>query len=221
VPPGPDATSYTLPNAPNSATANAALEKLLKQLDAPTSLDFADSSLEEALLYVKDLHGINVVVDQEAFRPKAAGDKGLATKGVTLKLENVPLGAALQAIEDTNRTVTLVVREYGILVVPREFNVADDAVPLGSFWKTRGAFFGLGSATTRVPYLPAPPVPYGHPQDDSRRSPKKSTPATPLTAPSTVPPAVGAPRPSQPTPTNIPPRTPLSLPIPADPPSRR
>jgi hypothetical protein len=53
---------------------------------------------------------------------------------ITAKLEGVALGAALQLVEDCVIGTRIVVREYGLLIVPEE-KVPPGAVLLGEFWK--------------------------------------------------------------------------------------
>lgn len=71
-------------------------------------------------------------------------DPGRETKVILSSLTDVPLGAALQALEDSLTGYRIVVREYGLLIAP----VADlpsGAVPLVEFWK------GTGKDTAKKP----------------------------------------------------------------------
>jgi hypothetical protein len=84
-----------------------------KALASPSQVDFTDTPLDEAVRFLSDLHGIPFVTDDAAFKEE---DRAKPDAPVSLRLENVPLAAVLQAIEDQVRWVRFVVRDYGILV---------------------------------------------------------------------------------------------------------
>lgn len=96
--------------------------RLRRTLDEPTSIDFNDTPLADVLRYLDDLHGIsNVVIDRAATSP--AG-RPLGDKPITLKLDNVPLHAALKAVEDV-ANVSFVVTSYGLVLTAKESSIKD------------------------------------------------------------------------------------------------
>ena len=96
--------------------------RLRRTLDEPTSIDFHDTPLADVLRYLDDLHGIsNVVIDRAATSP--AG-RPLGEKPVTLKLDNVPLHAALKAVEDV-ANVSFVVTSYGLVLTVKDSSIKD------------------------------------------------------------------------------------------------
>ena len=88
------------------------VEKVRQVLLASITMEFVDTPLNDAIAYLKELHGIEIQLDE-----KALGDVGLGndTK-ITIELKGIPLAAALQAIEDKYRPLVFVVRDYGILI---------------------------------------------------------------------------------------------------------
>jgi hypothetical protein len=54
---------------------------------------------------------------------------------LTLQLKEVPLGAALQAIEDQNPPLKFVVRDYGILVTNEHLAAERGFVPAVQLWR--------------------------------------------------------------------------------------
>jgi hypothetical protein len=56
---------------------------------------------------------------------------------VTLKMEGATLGAALQAIEDQNRVLRFVVRDYGLFLTDRVYAAEEGFLPLAEFVKAR------------------------------------------------------------------------------------
>jgi hypothetical protein len=99
-------------------------EKLRKALDTPVSLKFGPGEvpLDDILAFLKQKAGTPIV---ETLPRNLIGTK------FSLSLENVPLGAAFQAVEDV-AGVQFAVRDYGILV--------SDKLPTGvkrlhDFWK--------------------------------------------------------------------------------------
>jgi hypothetical protein len=122
----PDASSalarLALANAGEPQGTSA--ESLRKALDTPISLDFENVSLREVLENlqnrVEGVSFLNLVKDSPP---------------LTLHFKKqLPLGAALQAVEDVVPGVRFSVREYGILVTLGA-NSPPDAMPLLTFWK--------------------------------------------------------------------------------------
>jgi hypothetical protein len=122
---------YALEIARAEAAWNAAdlprgtvAEKLRKALDTPVSLKFGTGEvpLDDILAFLKQKAGTPIVTTLP---------RELMAKKFMVSLENVPLGATFQAVEDV-AGVQFAVRDYGILV--------SDKLPSGvkrlhDFWK--------------------------------------------------------------------------------------
>jgi hypothetical protein len=98
-------------------------DKLRKALDAPVSLNFADDArLGELLDYLQQTSGVAI-----------ASTLPRDTKMRGVKIDNVPLGAAFQCVEDVAGVgIQFGVREYGILVTGK---LPPGVMPLHDFWK--------------------------------------------------------------------------------------
>jgi hypothetical protein len=109
-----------------------AVDRLRNALDRKVTLKLNGRSTSEVLADLrKEAPGLHI----------QATEKGPAWEGkVTATLTEVPLGAALQLLEDVLTGHRIVVREYGLLIVPQE-KVPPGAVMLEDFWKA-------GSKTT-------------------------------------------------------------------------
>jgi hypothetical protein len=118
-------------------TQGAMADKIRKALDMPVTIDIKDKSLSEVIkVFEEKASGI-------PFHTVLAGRMSADVR-VSLHLEQVPLGAALQALEDSfadggNLSVQddglrLAVREYGILVTSRG-RLPRGATLLHDFWK--------------------------------------------------------------------------------------
>ncbi|MEX2188845.1 MAG: TolC family protein [Pirellulales bacterium] len=113
----------------STASGDSLHERLRRTLEQPTSIQFVETPLSEALAYLDDLHGIsNVVIDRNS--GEQAG-RELDNEPITLKLENVPLHAALRAIEDV-ANVSFVVTSYGLVLTVEETRIKD-YMPLKDF----------------------------------------------------------------------------------------
>jgi hypothetical protein len=154
--------------APQPQSARGALaDKIRHALDTAVSLDIKDKPLAEAL---KAIQQKTPGVPFHTVLPPP--DDLLSQEKVTLQLEQVPLGAALQALEDSfpdQRTVgshdglRLAVREYGILVTSNRMLPAG-ATLLHNFWKGQADNKGAGTggphqAAGKTPDKNAPPAP--------------------------------------------------------------
>lgn len=129
-----------------SADAKAISNRIRRALGSPTELEFYETPLPEALDFLRELHGINFFIDAAAFEGQSPlGGSSLKPDQVklTLDLRDVPLGAALQAIEDTQGSIRFVVRDYGILVTRKGFE-PPNAVSARDFWKGRSEGYGMG-----------------------------------------------------------------------------
>jgi Outer membrane efflux protein len=112
------------PVGPVPDRIRAALDKTVK-LSMPQSEGRASKVLSNLLL----ASGLNVVVRWH--------DSAHSEKPVTVAVDELPLVALVQLIEDQTGT-TAYVREYGILFAEKK-NAPPDAVPLVDFWKQKPA----------------------------------------------------------------------------------
>jgi len=69
-------------------------EKLLSALDSPTTFDFIESPLQDAVDYLKDHHGIEIQLDNKALEHAVIG----SYTPVTRKLSGISLRAALRLL---------------------------------------------------------------------------------------------------------------------------
>jgi hypothetical protein len=101
-------------------------EALRKALDRPVTLDYKKASVRKILEELFENAGISVHM------------KVIPEGVVTLSVkETLPLGAALQLVQDSSSSpVRLVVREYGVLVTDAK-ELPDGAVFLNDFWKSK------------------------------------------------------------------------------------
>jgi hypothetical protein len=120
-------------------TAEPYHQRLRRTLDEPTAFEFRDTPLADVLAYLDDLHGIsNLVVDRSA---ESDTGRNFGEETITLKLDNVPLNAALKAIEDI-ADVSFVVTSYGLVLTVKDTGIKD-RTPLKDFL--------AGSQFTRAP----------------------------------------------------------------------
>lgn len=104
----------------------ATAERIRKALDSTITVDFADTPLGDALEYFQ-----HSLPNASLVRLNPAE---LEKHKINLKLNGqVPLGAALQAIEDATG-LRFAVREYGIVVTAAD-KLPTGAMSLHSFWK--------------------------------------------------------------------------------------
>jgi hypothetical protein len=112
----------------------ALMDMICKALDTTVTLDFKDKPLREVLKFFEQRMGVSFHI----LLPNKLEDEAT----VTLHLKQVPLGATLQALEDTfdadNRIgiahLRFAVRDYGILVTTRD-RLPQGATLLHAFWK--------------------------------------------------------------------------------------
>jgi hypothetical protein len=98
-------------------------EKIRKALDRPVKLQFRGDPLEDVLTQLSETSSIPLLnnVPEEVRRA-----------GVKIHLsQEVPLGGAFQALEDTF-PIRFGVREYGLLVAEK---LPPDVIPVHVFWK--------------------------------------------------------------------------------------
>jgi hypothetical protein len=102
--------------------------KLRKALDAPVKLEANNLQAKDAVVAVANkMSGVNVIL-----RAKISDKR---TIDLSFK-ESIPLGAALQYLED-ELGIVFVLREYGIVGVAADERIPPDAVRLIEFWKHR------------------------------------------------------------------------------------
>jgi hypothetical protein len=97
-------------------------EKLRKALDAPLNLKVEEAPVGDVLDYIQQRAGVPIVDTL----PRNHKEKKL-----TLRLDNITLGAAFQLLGDV-AGVQFAVRDYGILVTDK---LPSGVMPLHDFWK--------------------------------------------------------------------------------------
>jgi len=103
--------------------------KLKKALDTPVTLKVENSPLAEVLDFLKlKLKGVS-------FRLVENRKGELEKKSLTLDLKEVPLGAVIQAIQDSIPNLRFAVRDYGVLVTSVN-RLPPHAVLVEDFWKS-------------------------------------------------------------------------------------
>jgi len=134
------------------------VEKLRAVLDEPAELEFIETPLEDVVDTLEDLHGIQMTTDPEA-----------AELPVTATSKGVPLGAALQMVEDTTPGVRFVVTDYGLLATTDTSEHAMTYISANEFWREQTG--------TQEPSAPRrPPRAKG---DRAKEAPPGRTPPSP------------------------------------------
>jgi hypothetical protein len=111
-------------------------DRLRKALDAPVSLRVTEGGVGDVLdLLRKKEPALNI-----KFVPSPS-----APQKLSLELKDLPLGAALEYLEDSLPGYRILVREYGLLITPTD-RVPPGAVSLHDFWKR-----GRGEAAGKNP----------------------------------------------------------------------
>jgi hypothetical protein len=90
-----------------SPAADSPQDNLRRKLQAPTQVQLKEAEARDLAKYLQDLHGVPFLLDPSAV------DSGVV---VTIDIRDVPLHAALQAVEDTHPDLRFFVRDYGILI---------------------------------------------------------------------------------------------------------
>ncbi len=118
------ATGASPPPAPRPVQGPLA-ERIRKALDQPVSLRVTEGSVADVLRLLGEQEpGLTV-----KYVPRAgAGPK------LTFEVKDLPLGAALQYLEDSLPDYVIVIREYGLLLTVAD-RAPPGAVPLHDFWK--------------------------------------------------------------------------------------
>jgi hypothetical protein len=84
-------------------------ESLRSFLEAPIDLQFDDRPISNCLEFISTYYAINIVVDPS-----------MPIDNISVKLQNVPLRQALQALVDQSDYLCFVLRDYGILATVRD-----------------------------------------------------------------------------------------------------
>ena len=113
------------------------VEKVRALLDELTELQFIETPLGDVVDTLEDYHKIQMTTDPEA-----------AELPVTASMKDVPLGAALQMVEDTTPGVRFVVTDYGILVTADTSEHATRYISVNEFWREQMRY-QVPSATQR------------------------------------------------------------------------
>lgn len=108
----------------------AIADSIRKAAEMLTDVEFIDTPLKECLQFLGEQLNVKFIIDDKAFEAAALS----TTVPVTLQVSRLPLGAVLQAMEDLDRPLRFVVRDYGILVTT-DAAVPADGVLLRDFWK--------------------------------------------------------------------------------------
>jgi hypothetical protein len=114
---------------------NKTEEKIRRALDQPTTVEFLDLPLEDAITFLKEYHNINIYIDRATL-----ADEGVAIdQPVTLKLAGVTLRSVLKlllepvqltyVIEDEVMKITTSAKA-GEKLVTRVYPVADLVIPI-------------------------------------------------------------------------------------------
>jgi hypothetical protein len=92
-------------------------KKILQQLDEPTSIDFEVTPLDEAAVYLSQLHGIQVVLDEPAL-----AEAGIdSSTPVTLRLKGISLRSALRImLRNTDPVLTFDIDNEVLLLTTNE-----------------------------------------------------------------------------------------------------
>jgi hypothetical protein len=124
------------------ATPTSVSERIRLALDKQLKLDGSNDGLplSDVLEFIREKSGIDVPVRN------LVGNKNIT---VSLMAGELPIGAWLQAVEDSSPEIAIAVREYGILVTLRE-RLPRDAELMRDFWRR------ARTEATRPKEAPAP-----------------------------------------------------------------
>jgi hypothetical protein len=127
------------------------VEKIRQALDEKISVDFDLSPISEVITQLRKSTKIPIVHDA-AFPVEW---------DIRLKLDGATLGAVLQAIEDQNRDVRFVVRDYGLFLTDRAYAAEEGFLPLAEFVKAKTG----NNAGPAAPSKASSPA--SHPRNDT------------------------------------------------------
>lgn len=130
------------------ASRGPAERKILEQLDAPTTLEFIETPLQDVIEYLKDLHDIEIQIDT-----KALDDVGIGSDTpITRNLKGVSLRSALRLMLRELDLTYMIENEVLLITTPEEaetrlstkvYPVADLVLPIRQSGFS-GGFGGLG-----------------------------------------------------------------------------
>jgi len=125
------------------ASTGSAEQKIFQQLEAETKIQFIDTPLEEVVGYLKQLHGIEIQIDNRALE-----DVGLSTDTpVTRNIEGISLRSALRLMLKELDLTYIVANEVLMITTPEEaeselitkvYPVADLVLPVSAQVGTLG-----------------------------------------------------------------------------------
>jgi hypothetical protein len=118
-------------------------DRIRKALDTPVSLRVTDGSVADVLRLLREQEpGLTIkYVPRQGAGPK-----------LTFEMKDLPLGAALEYLQDSLTDYVIVMREYGLLLTVED-RAPPGAVSLHDFWKK-----GHGQVTTEAKNPPAKDV---------------------------------------------------------------
>jgi len=119
------------------------VEKVLEALNSPAELEFIETPLQDVADTLMDFHRVTFVVDPV-----------VSELPITKSIRGVPLGAALQAVEDSTPGVRFVVCDYGILVTSDTSDAAATYISANEFWRKHQAESKSAKAPPTVPTQP-------------------------------------------------------------------
>ncbi len=122
-------------------------EKIVQELDKPTTFDFTDESLDGVRETIMERHGFDIVIDKTKLE-----EESVATDAtdITLKVNEISLKNALKLLLDSknltyvieNEVMKITTKTDGILKRPlRVYNVGDLVMPINPL-------FGMGGSST-------------------------------------------------------------------------
>ena len=123
----PSMPAAVLPPGPKQVPAGPEVERILTALNRPAVLEFIECPIKDVADWLADSCQITFVVDP-----------AVADLPVTLNMKDIPLGAALQAVEAGTPGVRFVVCDYGILVTSDTSAAASAFISANEFWKETG-----------------------------------------------------------------------------------
>ncbi len=128
-------TGTGTPAAPGEAgakrlPAGPEVEKITAALETPAPLEFIDTPLVDVSDtlqdYLQDDCGVKFVTDPT-----------VQDVPVSIGMRDIPLGAALQALEDLTPRIRFVVRDYGIQATSDDSDAAATYISAAEFWRER------------------------------------------------------------------------------------
>jgi hypothetical protein len=119
----PAIVTDVIPRGPQAKT-------IKERLDQEISLKLEETPLTDVATFLSEASGLRFILDKQALE-----NEGLPNDTpITLRLGEVELGSALQALEDLHKPLYFVIRDYGVLITT-ESNVSYRTVAVRDFWK--------------------------------------------------------------------------------------